>query len=171
MKLLAMIITSVLAVAVAPTSQAQNGGAQICAADIRAAVAAALEHSLEAAKDLPDLGVLAHERGTIYVLEYVSENDCLLDRTVLPTSATQIYVLVGREQLSKLAARTKDGVSYVRAGDVHIGGGEGRFWLGVSIQRAPGDQRPLVCCCGGLVVLRRVASQWEFQEWKNIMCA
>jgi hypothetical protein len=171
MKLLAVIIASGVAAAIALVSQAQDRSAQICGADIQGAVAAALKHSLEDAVDLPDLGIVSHEHGMVYVLDYLSENNCLLDKTVLPASTTRMYVLASREQLVELARQHEDGIAYVRAGDVQVGNEESWFWLGVSMQPAPGDHRLLVCCCGGMVVLRRSANQWVFQEWKNKMCA
>jgi len=70
-----------------------------------------------------------------------------------------------------LAQRKGDGVRYVRAVEVRLREGEAAIMLGVALRLTPGDQRGLTCCCGGEMVLRRVSANWQFVEWRNVLCA
>ena len=171
MKPFASIIVLAAVAFVVPVARGQNRAPEPCSAQIRDALAIALDHSLRVAKDLPDRGLVVQRPGTIYVLSSLWENECFVDKSVLPTSVGETYVLVSLEELSDFARQRGDGVAYVRAGGVRVSNEEVRLWLGVAMQPVPGDGRPLLCCCGGEVVLRRAADGWEFFQWKNILCA
>jgi hypothetical protein len=170
MKRFASIIVLTAVAFAAPVVRGQNRVPASCSAEIRGALAVALDHSLRVAKDLPDFGLVARQ-GAIYILSSVWENECLIDKSVLPRSASETYVLVSPEELADLARQRGDGVAYVRAGGVRPGTEEVRLWLGVAMQQVPGDKRPLLCCCGGEVVIKRMGDGWEFSQWKDILCA
>lgn len=170
MKLLACILVSATLCLATSLARAQKQNPEACPPEVQDVLAAALTHALEDAKDLPDLGFIVQKQRTVYVLNYLWENECVIDQAVLPRS-TEPYVLVSREKLSDLAREQGEDVAYVRAGDVQIGEEEGQLSLGVSIQQVPGEEQPLQCCCGGKLMLRRSGNVWRFVEWRNIVCA
>ena len=119
---------------------------------------------------VPDYGILRND-GRIYVRNYVDDPRCILDVAVLPRSANTTFTLVDDDQLRELAERDGDGVTYVRATEVRFRDGEVGISLGVALRPASRNERGLVCCCGGEMVLRRVSRQWAFVEWRNVFCA
>ncbi len=109
--------------------------------------------------------------GPILVRMYLDEPKCVLDTSILPTSAFRTFVLVDDEDLGHRASQREDGVTYVSASNVRFDDDRVVLWLRTALRLPPGDRRGLMCCCGGEMVLRRVNGEWRFVEWRSIACA
>ena len=183
MKRIANIGTFVTLLLCACSSWAQNPDAlKICSGEVRDALLAALRLGVgDMALDYPSEGIDGHvsaipdyavlpPTGPILVRMYLDEPRCVLDTSILPTSALRTFVLVDDEDLGRRAAQRENGVTYVSASNVRFNDDQVVVWLRTALRLPPGDARGL-CCCGGEMVLRRVNGEWRFVEWRNIICA
>jgi hypothetical protein len=143
---------------------------KVCSSDVMAVVAAALEHALVEARDLPDL-LIVEQSDPTYVLDYVWGTECLVETTVLPTSTGRTRTLLGRDEARDLANERGEPITFARVGDVKIVGEEAWVWVGAAVQPAKDDKRGLTCCCGGQMFLHREAGAWTFLRWLTRLCA
>jgi hypothetical protein len=107
----------------------------------------------------------------VYVLDYLWDNDCIVDENVLPASGEANYVLVSRNELTELASQLQVDIAYVRGGEAYLSEEIASMSIGAAIELAPGEQRGLLCCCGGSIQFARVNGSWTFRQWGPIYCA
>jgi hypothetical protein len=168
---LTKVVVLLVVTLAASTLRAQPvAGPEICSSEVAGVMAAALKHALVDARDLPDL-LIVERRDPVYVSNYLWGTECLVEDTVLPTSNSRNYVLLGRDEARVLANQRGEAVVFARAGEVKFVEGEASVWVGASLQPPEGDERGLVCCCGGQMFLRREAGVWVFARWGMVGCA
>jgi hypothetical protein len=144
--------------------------AEVCASEIQDLVARSLQHALVDAQDMPSIGDARLHEST-YILNYLWENECLIDASAIPRSSEYPLVLVSREELEDLAAKSTEFIAYVRGGEARVAEDQASISLGVSLQLPPGDQAGLLCCCGGRMDLSRTNDEWEFVRWGPVFCS
>jgi hypothetical protein len=184
MKVIArVVLLAALAVVAAPLSWAQSDiRYQTCPREIGRAFASALQYGLGDVPDsyaaerfdlksptIPDYGIL-RSNGVIYIRDYLDDPQCTFDESALPRSANVAFTLVDETQIRELA-RDEGGLAYVQAAEIHFREDEVEIRLGVAFRQRPGDERGLLCCCGGAMILRQIAGNWVFEEWRNVFCA
>ena len=184
MKLIARIVLFAALAGTAPLARAQGPeGLLACSGETEQALAAALQYGLGnvpvgyvtdridvKSPVVPDYGILANN-GQIYVRNYVDNPRCIINASVLPRSADVAFTIVDEDQLRELAERDGEGIAYVRALEVRFRESEVGIQLGVALRPASKNVRGVTCCCGGEMVLRRVAGEWMFVEWRYVFCA
>ena len=181
MKRIASIVTSAALLLCARSSWAQD--AQICSVEVREVLLAALRFGvadvpIDYAPEridgrvpaIPDYNVLPRV-GPILVRMYLDEPKCVLDTSVLPSSARRVFVLVDDEDLGRRARQRENGVTYVSAYSVRPSNDEVAVRLSTALRLPLSDTRGLTCCCGGEMILRNLDGKWKFIEWRNIECA
>jgi len=154
-----------------------------CSGDVTEAIAAALRFGLadagiDRSEERIDLNVptivevhIAVREQHLYVLDFVSEMNCRVALGVLPQPRDIRFSLVSDSELGELAAELdENGVPYVRIQSVRFEEGTVGVRVGVAIRPSPRETRPLLCCCGGEMMLSRVAGEWQFQRWQNVFC-
>lgn len=171
MKLVANVIVAILVgLPPIPVYGQPTVNPERCSAEVTAVVAAALEHALVDARDLPDL-LIVEQNDPVRVSDYLWGSECLLGDSVLPTSSSRNYALLGREEARDLANQRGEPIVFARAGEVEVVEGEASVWVGASLRPADGDERGITCCCGGQMFLRREAGAWVFVRWGMKACA
>ena len=148
----------------------QTSEQPVCSHDVQSLFAKALRHALVEAKDLPDFS-LVHQSNSVYILDYLWGNDCIVNKNVLPASSEADYVLVSRNDLIDLASQLQTDIAYIRGGEANLSEERASISLGAAIELAPGEQRGLLCCCGGSIEFVRLNGLWEFRQWGPIYCA
>jgi hypothetical protein len=162
---LAKVLVLLFLTLVAPAVRAQPvADAEPCSTEVAAVVAAALKHALVDARDLPDL-LLVEGLDLVYVSNYLQGTECVVEDAVLPTSSTRTYVLLSRDEARMLANQRGEHIVLARAGEVEFADGDASVIVGAILRLPEGDERDVLCCCGGQMFLRREAGIWVFARW------
>ena len=154
-----------------------------CSGEVTEAIAAALrvglaDAGIDRSEERIDLNaptiVEAHfavREQHLYVLDFVSEMNCRVALGVLPQPRDIRFSLISDSELGELAAEIDEsGLPYVRIQSVRFEQGTVGVRVGVAIQPSPRETQPLLCCCGGEMLLSRVPGEWQFQRWQNVYC-
>lgn len=151
------------------------GNSTICSGPTAEVLTAALKYGLQGSDSdrttlVPDYS-LASEGGRILLKRQVSDLNCNLDSTFIPTTRDIEIKLVSARQLDAYANQRGGSIPFAWVSKVEIENDTAHVYMGVAIHATKKRRRATLCCCGADMLLRRENGIWVFDGWGIMICA
>ena len=163
---IAVVVASAARVAAAFS---QNDAVRAATSEIEDLVRQALDDRFKAG-DIPDLELL-QERAHVLVLKEMPRARLQLSARALPTIAGTEFELIGADEASARAERSRKDVVYLTVNDPRIEGAAAFLWLGVDLAVPSKAGVVKMCCCAGRAEFRRAGDRWVFVKWAAMTCS
>ena len=162
-------IAMVVAGSVSRLPAIQKDAAHAATAEVEDLVRQALDDRFKAG-DIPDLDLL-EERAHVLVLKEMPRPRLQLSARALPKIAGTEFELIGANEASARAERSRKDVVFLTVNDPRIEGAAAFVWLGVDLAMPSKAGVVKMCCCTGRAEFRKADGRWVFVKWGGMTCS